>query len=278
VPKSQGLLATVIAVSTLVLTATGLFVELQGDLKTIWRVRQKPGQSLASFFKNRLLSFAMVVGLGFLLLVSLVVSAVLSALAGYVDQLAPGLASIWEVVNNGVSFFVITALFAMIFKVLPDVNIAWRDVCVGAVTTSLLFTAEKFLILLYLGRSSTVSAYGGAGSLVLVLVWVYYSSQILFFGAELTRAYASMCGAGLKPKAHAEWAVPPGSTAAPIQSGEATPLRLRRERQARLLQEIEGRVERLRRAVDDRRYNPRKPFRKKKNPLSRETTAGGLES
>jgi len=208
-PQSTGLMASIIAIGTLILTATGLFIELQNDLNTIWGVEAKPGQGIWGFIKNRLLSFAMVVGIGFLLLVSLVVSAALAAIGKYFAALAPGLNFLWTLVNWVVSFGVITVLFAMIFKVLPDVRIAWRDVWIGAGLTSLLFTAGKTLLGLYLGRNSTVTAYGAAGSLVLILLWVYYSAQILFFGAEFTRAFANRFGVHLRPKAHAQWIHPP---------------------------------------------------------------------
>jgi membrane protein len=145
------------------------------------------------------------VGVGFLLMVSLVVTAALSAFGKYFSALVPGLGTISVLLNIVFSFVVITVLFAMIFKVLPDVKIAWRDVWVGAVITALLFTGGKFALGLYLGKNSSVSAYGAAGSLVVILLWVYYSAQILFFGAEVTEAYANRFGIRLVPKPHAEW-------------------------------------------------------------------------
>src|SRR2546430_524152 len=204
-PHNHGLLASAIAIITLLLSATGLFIELQSDLNTIWGVEENSGLGVWGFIKNRLLSFAMVVGIGFLLLVSLIVSAALAAFASYIGGIMPGLGTIWMVMHALTSFCVITVLFAMIFKVLPDVKIAWREVWIGAVITALLFTGGKFLLGLYLGRSSTVSAYGAAGSIVLILLWVYYSAQILFFGAELTQAYTRRVGARLEPKNHARW-------------------------------------------------------------------------
>src|SRR5437660_1472832 len=203
-PQTTGLMASIIAIGTLILTATGLFIELQGALNAIWGVEEKPGQGIWGFIKNRLLSFAMVVVIGFLLLVSLVISAVLAAAGKYFTALAPGLDVLWMVFNTVFSLLVIAALFAMIFKVLPDVKIAWRDVWIGAGTTALLFTAGKTLLGIYLGRNSTVTAYGAAGSLVLILLWVYYSAQILFFGAELTQVYANHFGTRLEPKGHAQ--------------------------------------------------------------------------
>ncbi len=202
---SKGLLASALAIGTLILTATGLFIELQAALNQVWGVEVKPNQGVWGFIKNRLLSFAMVIGIGFLLMVSLVVSAALTAAGKYFGDMFPGMDIFWNIVNAIVSFLVITALFGMMFKVLPDVKIAWRDVTVGAVTTSLLFSAGKSLLGLYLGSNTTVSAYGAAGSVILILLWVYYSAQILLFGAEMTQAYANHYGTHLQPKSHAQW-------------------------------------------------------------------------
>src|SRR3569833_1191378 len=185
----KGLIASVIAIGTLIITATGLFIELQDALNTIWRVEAKPGHGVMGFVRMRLLSFAMVVGIGFLLMVSLIVSAALAAATKFIGGFLPSVGVISEISGDVVSFLVIMVLFAMIFKVLPDVRIAWRDVWIGAGVTSLLFTAGKFLLGWYLGRSTTITAYGAAGSLVLILLWVYYSAQILFFGAEITKVY-----------------------------------------------------------------------------------------
>lgn len=201
----KGLLASIMAVAALVATATGLFIELQSALNSIWGVEEKPNQGVWGFIKNRLLSFAMVVCIGFLLLVSLVVSAGLTAAAGYLHGIMPGLNILTQVLNIVVSLGVVTVLFAMIFKILPDVKIAWRDVWLGAGLTALLFTGGKFALGIYLGSNSSVSAYGVAGSVVLMLLWVYYSAQILFFGAELTQVLANCYGVRLQPKAHARW-------------------------------------------------------------------------
>jgi membrane protein len=197
-PKT-GAWATVIAVVTLFVGATGVFVQLQDALNSIWGVRRAPGRGVRNFIKDRLLSFALIVGIGFLLLVSLVLSAGLSALGKYMGGLLPVQETLWQGINFVVSFGVITLLFAMIFKLLPDVKIAWRDVWIGAMLTALLFNLGKFLLGLYLGRSSVTSAYGAAGSLVIVLLWVYYSAQILFFGAKFTQLYASQYSSHLEP-------------------------------------------------------------------------------
>jgi membrane protein len=194
-----GVLATAIALVTLLVGATGVFVQLQDALNTVWSVKREPGRGLRHFIQDRLLSFAMVLGIGFLLLVSLVLSAALAAMGRFLNGLLPAQEIIWQGVNFAVSLGVITLLFAMIFKVLPDVQIAWRDVWAGALLTALLFNLGKFLLGFYLGRSSVASAYGAAGSLVIVLLWVYYSAQIVFLGAEFTRVYASKCGSHLKP-------------------------------------------------------------------------------
>ena len=181
-----------------------VFVQLQDALNAVWIVRREPGRGLRNFIKDRLLSFALIVGIGFLLLVSLVLSAGLSALDNFMVVLVPAQETIWQGINFVVSFGVITLLFALIFKVLPDVKIAWRDVWIGAIITALLFNVGKLLIGLYLGRSSVTSAYGAAGSLVIVLLWVYYSAQILFFGAKFTQIYANKHGSRFKPKSGAE--------------------------------------------------------------------------
>ncbi|MGD0815624.1 MAG: YihY/virulence factor BrkB family protein [Verrucomicrobiota bacterium] len=192
-PKS-GLWATLAAVVTLGAGATAVFVELQDALNTIWGVERAPGSGLRIFIKDRLLSFAMVLGIGFLLLVSLALNAALTALGSFAPGSSPHERFFWQMVNFVVSLGVITLLFAMIFKVLPDAKVSWQDVWVGAFATALLFNLGKFLIGYYLGRSSTVSVYGAAGSFIVLLLWVYYSSQILFFGAQVTRLYARQVG------------------------------------------------------------------------------------
>ena len=249
-PHTKGLVATVAAVVALILTATGLFIELQSDLNTIWGVQQKPGQGMLGFIKTRVLSFAMVVGIGFLLMVSLIVSAAVSAIGKYFSALVPGLGVISVLLNIAFSFSVITILFAMIFKVLPDVKIAWRDVWVGGVFTALLFTAGKFALGLYLAKNASVSAYGTAGSLVLILLWVYYSAQILFFGAELTECYANRFGVRLEPKPHAEWVLDARCQTQkkqPAGSGkEPRPPVQPRDRRSELVEELRQKVHSLR--------------------------------
>jgi membrane protein len=214
-----GLLATAIAAVTLLIGATGVFVELQDALNLVWGVKPSATSSTwLSFLRNRLLSFAMILAIGFLLLVSLVLSAALTALGRYLGHLAPEMNVLWQGVNFLFSFGIITLLFALIFKVLPDVRIAWKDVWIGAVLTSFLFTVGKFLLGLYLGRTGLASAYGAAGSVVVILVWVYYSAQILFFGAEFSQVYANFRGKSLRPTSYAE----------PIHPDDQVPAALKR--------------------------------------------------
>lgn len=201
--EKQGLLATVMAGVTLLIGSTGVFMELQAALNTVWDVKQQPGAGIWGFIRHRLLSFAMVLTIGFLLLVSLALTAALSAVGKMVGSWIPSLEAVSQVLNFIASFGVIMALFALIFKFMPDVKIPWHDVWIGAAMTSLLFTIGKLGIGLYLAKSTTASAYGAAGSLVILLMWVYYSAQILFFGAELTQVYSKHRGSQIVPKAHA---------------------------------------------------------------------------
>jgi membrane protein len=192
---SSSVPATVIGIITFFLGATGAFLELQTDLDAIWRVKPKSrGSFLRELLMQRFISFGLVLGFAFLLLTSLVVSAALAALHTYMGNAFPGDAILWEAVNAIVSLIVITLLFAMIYKVLPDVKLAWSDVWVGALVTAGLFTIGKFLIGLYIGTSAFASAYGAAGSVIVILLWVYYSSQIVLLGAEFTRAYVEQFG------------------------------------------------------------------------------------
>jgi len=202
-PTSGGI-ATAVAIVTLLFGASGVFGQLQDALNTIWQVKPKPGRGILGILRDRFLSMTMVLGTGFLLLVSLVVTAAIAALGKFLTPTAlPGGTYLWQGVNLLVSLGLITLLFAMIFKVLPDVKIEWRDVWIGAVITAVLFTVGKFLLGYYLGRGSVTSAYGAAGSLVVLLIWVYYSSQILLFGAAFTRVYATRFGSGVRPAPNA---------------------------------------------------------------------------
>jgi membrane protein len=200
-----GVWATILATVTLFIGSTGVFIQLQDSLNTIWQVRRNPGRGLWRFVRDRLLSFAMVLAIGFLLLVSLIVSAGLAAMGKFVSGMLPAQEIIWQVLNFIVSLGLIALLFAMMFKVLPDVRVTWRDVWLGASLSSLFFNVGKWALGLYLGRSSVVSAYGAAGSLVVVLLWVYYASQTLFLGAEFTRAYAKRTGHAFRAAAGTEF-------------------------------------------------------------------------
>jgi membrane protein len=193
----EGVLAAVFGAVALLFGAGGAFNELRGALDVIWEIPPRKGGGIQALMRERLASFGMVLVVGFLLLVSLVVSAAISLLE--VKGTFPGSGVVLQVVNNAISVAVITVLFALIFKYLPDAHppVAWKDIWIGALITSVLFTLGKFAIGLYLGRSGVASAYGAAGSLVLLLVWVYYSAQILFFGAELTQVYARRHGSRL---------------------------------------------------------------------------------
>jgi len=222
---SSGILAVLIGIVTLLIGAGGVVGQLQNSLNTIWGVEPKPGRGLLGLVRDRFVSFGMVLGIGFLLLVSLVVSAGLAAVIQVIGGVLPGGAVVWHGVELLVSFGLITVLFALIYKVLPDVRLAWRDVWIGAAMTSLLFTLGKFLLGLYLGRKGVTSAYGAAGSLVLVLLWVYYSALIVFFGAEFTQVYANAYGAGVRPDAQAvavmEKAQAPSGSSPPKRAARA---------------------------------------------------------
>lgn len=196
-------IASIISVFVLLFGASGVFAQLQDALNIIWEVKPKPGRGIMGFVRKRLLSFTAVLGIGFLLLVSLIISAVLAGITAYLSGLIPGAGYLWQVLNFIVSFVVVTLLFALIYKFLPDVKISWGDVWVGAILTAFLFVIGKFALGFYLGRGSFGSVYGAAGSLVILLAWVYYSAQILFFGAELTQVYARRRGSQIVPNEQA---------------------------------------------------------------------------
>ena len=187
----SGILATVIGIVTLLIGAGGVVGQLQEALNTIWEVKAKPGGGLWGLLRTRFVSFAMVLGVGFLLLVSLLISAALAAMIQVMRGVLPGGEMLWHSLEFLVSLGLITLLFALIYKVLPDVEIAWRNVWIGAGMTALLFTVGKVLLGLYLGQKGITSPYGAAGSLVLVLLWVYYSGLIFFFGAAFTKVSAA---------------------------------------------------------------------------------------
>jgi membrane protein len=222
-PKAS-LFATVLGFITLFIGASTVFIQLQQSLNAIWKVRLK-ATGIKSFIRHRLLSFAALLGIGFLLLVSLIVSAALEAAGKWMGGMIPAHEVIWHILDVVISLGIITLLFAMMFKLLPDVLIAWRDVWVGSFVTALFFTAGKYLLGAYLGRSTLSSAYGAAGSFVVVLLWVYYSAQILLFGAASIRVYAREHGSGIKPAANAEMVI--CETEEPNRKHQTGPTRLR---------------------------------------------------
>lgn len=189
--KDVGPLATCIGLVTLLFSASGVFGELQDAMNIIWKAPPRRGQTLLVLLHERFFSFTMVVGSGFLLLVSLVISAWLSSLSQYIGGLLPDFIYVMQLVDFIVSFGVATFLFAVTFKTVPDVSVPWRSVWIGGALTSCLFIIGKMLIGLYLGHLGAASTYGAAGSFVAFLLWVYYSAQILFFGAEFTYTYAT---------------------------------------------------------------------------------------
>lgn len=191
---AAGLIATVLAVIMLLLGATGVFAQLQESLNTIWKVEEKPGEGIWKMIKNRFISLMAVLGTGFLLLISLVISAGLSAVGTTLGHVLPFPEFMLQIINFFVSFAIVTLLFAMIYKLLPDISIQWGDVWSGAIITSLLFTIGKFFIGVYLGKSDVGIAYGAAGALAIILIWVYFASQIFLFGAEFTAVYAESHG------------------------------------------------------------------------------------
>ena len=202
-PKT-GMLSTIIGFVALLFGAGGVVGQLQTSLNKMWEVTPKPGQGIWGFLRQRFFSFAMVLAIGFLLLVSLVVTAVLSSFTGMLSSLLGDATLIAHAVDILVSFGFVTLLFALIYKYVPDVEIEWRDVWVGAALTAILFTIGKYLIGLYIGTSGVSSTFGAAGSLITVLVWVYYSSLIFFLGAEFTRVYATQYGSGVAPAENAQ--------------------------------------------------------------------------
>jgi membrane protein len=208
----EDILALILGIITLLFGALGVFNELHNSLNIIWNVNvEKPKgfwQSLKKVIIDRLLSFTMILGIGFLLLVSLVITAGLSATQKTIGNAFPIPELVLQIVNLVISIGVITVLFALLFKFLPDIKIGWRDVWMGAFVTSLLFSLGKTVIGIYLGNSAVASTFGAAGSLILLLLWIYYSAQILFFGAEFTQVYANEYGSKMLPEGAEKFAQP----------------------------------------------------------------------
>jgi membrane protein len=196
-----GVTGAIIGIALLLLGATGVFSEIQSSINYIWSVRAKPAKGWLKILINRLISFSLVISCGFILLVSLVINAVLELLSKELQNYLPHLTVVlFDVINNGLIFTVITILFSIIFKVLPDASIRWKDIFIGAGFTALLFMIGKFLIGFYLGNARIGITYGAAGSIIIIMLWVYYSSIILYFGAEFTKVYAIHNGAGIRPR------------------------------------------------------------------------------
>ena len=202
------ILAAVFSVLVLLLGASAVFIQLRDSLNTIWRVRQKPTGTIRAFLRARAFSFAMILGIGFLLLVSLIISASLAAMSNYLSRLFSILSGLVIVFDFTVSFLGLTAIFAFMFKFVPAASLKWKDVWVGAAVTSLLFSFGKFLIGLYLGQGAIGSTFGAASSLVIIMTWTFYSSQIVLFGAEFTRLYAVRYGSNIIPDEDAVRIVP----------------------------------------------------------------------
>ena len=199
----SGALSVAFGIVVLLFGASGVFGELQSALNTVWEVAPKPGRGIWGVVKDRFFSFTLVVGVAFLLLVSLVLSAALTWMGQVFEHTLPGGAVLWQILNFLISLAVVSALFALMFKTLPDVKIKWRDVWVGATVTAVLFTLGKFVLGIYLGSAGVSSAYGAAGSIVALVIWVYYSSQVLLVGAEFTEVYARRFGSRITPDEHA---------------------------------------------------------------------------
>ncbi len=194
-PQSgNGIVPFIISTLALIFGASGVFIQLQESLNAVWNVEPSPQAGVKAVVRKRIFSFAMVVTIGFILMVSLIVSTTLAALSTFTNQLFPALESLWRLVNIGISLGVFTLLFALIYKYLPDIYIAWKDVLVGAFFTSILFSIGKELLGFYLGNGSFGSAYGAAGSVVTILAWIYYAVQIMLFGAEFTQVYTRRYG------------------------------------------------------------------------------------
>lgn len=196
---TTGVMASIVGVVTLLFGASGVFGQLQASLNIIWGVEPKPGRGITGLVQDRFLSFGFILVVGFLLLVSLVLTAAITFASQWLGELLPGAEALAQVLNFVLSFAVITVLFALIFKFLPDAKIAWKDVWLGAAITAALFNIGKFALGIYLGASSVSSSFGAAGSLIVLLLWVYYSAQILFFGAEFTQVWANRFGSHVVP-------------------------------------------------------------------------------
>jgi membrane protein len=200
-PKIKGV-ASLISIGVLLIGASGFFAQLQDALNTVWKVKPQPGQGISIFIRKRISSFLMVLAMGFLLILSLVLSAVVAALSKYKVDSLPGSAILWENLDLIISLGLMTFIFGLMFKYVPDAKIVWKDVFVGSLITAVLFLFGKFLLGVYLSKGSLGSAYGAAGSLIVLLAWIYYSAQIILLGAEFTQVYTRMYGSKIRPSKH----------------------------------------------------------------------------
>lgn len=201
---NKGIIATIIGMVTLLIGATTVFAEIQDSINTIWGLKAKPKRGWLKMLQNRFLSFSVIISLGFLLLVSLAITGIIEGISGRLEAAFPDVAVVvFYIVNLVLTLFISTLIFAVIFKVLPDAKIKWKDVMSGAFITAILFMAGKFGISLYISQTQVGSTYGASGSIVVLLVWVYYSSIILYIGAEFTKAYAVKFGSAIHPSEYA---------------------------------------------------------------------------
>jgi membrane protein len=245
--REGGIIATVLGFVALLFGATGFFGQLQTSLNIMWEVEPKPDRGIKGMVRDRLLSFILILFIGLLLLVLMVLNTVLSTLGSFIEDLLPGGQIIWMLINYAINLALVVLLFAAIFKVLPDVQIRWRDVWMGALVTALLFVIGQILISLYLANAGVGSAYGAAGSAIIFLIWIYYSAQILFFGAEFTQVYAHRHGEQILPADNAISVRDHQAEAAPAvgrtgQPADAPAVRVRQPA-GRLLEQVKERGE-----------------------------------
>ena len=203
VQLGKSVTAITIGIVTLFIGATGIFMEIQDSLNIIWRVKAKPKRGWVKMLTNRLLSFSLVIALGFLLTVSLIINGLLAALAGRLSRFLSHFNFVFNLIDLGITFLVIATLFGIIFKYLPDVKIRFKDVITGAVFTAILFMLGKYLIGIYIGTMKISSTYGAAGSIIIIFVWIYYTSALLYLGAEFTQVYAEFTGRKIEPADYA---------------------------------------------------------------------------
>lgn len=202
--ENKSSIGLVIGVSTLAITSTTIFVDIQNSINTIWKVKAKPKKGWLKLIINRLISFSMILGLSFLLIASLLISSVIGVLTRHIERiLGDWNIQLWDWINSGITFIIIAVLFGFIFAFLPDAKVRFRDILGGSIFTTLLFMIGKYGISLYLSANATATAYGAAGSIIILLAWVYYSAAILYFGAEFTKEYAVKYGKGIRPSSFA---------------------------------------------------------------------------